>query len=481
VVRWHLWDPWRTAAVRPSRPAIVTGDDCCTFAELVARAEQFGSGIARLGVREGELFATDIPSGPDLFALVLAALRGGYGVLPLSRDRDAQARDGLLRKSGAVIEVTASAREGGAVPCVTAGDVARAASGPGLPASRAGYLAFTTSGTTGSPAVVLRGRPSYSYRGVAVIGEYHAGLESGAHVMADPRFHLGTLGLGLYALQAGSPLVIAQQWSPGHFRELVDRHRADTAFVGPAQLGNLAEEGGVPGHALRVLFHAGSSTPPDVKRRAIGLFGPVLHEFYGTSQGIACQISAREWLSHPGSVGRAIPGVSISVRNGDAEAAPGQIGRIRLRYRAVDTGAAAPAYEDTGDLGFVDEAGYLHVVGRSGPDGLQQPALLEHLVRQRDGVTDVAVIASPGDPGAATCYLEYSGADAPMAAGQIAELARGLGIAKIAVNAGPSGSFARTASGKLSRVPAACQDKPPAPDPDDQQAGHSARQTRQGS
>jgi hypothetical protein len=129
----------------------------------------------------------------------------------------------------------------------------------------------------------------------------------------------------------------------------------------------------------------------------------------------------------------------------------------------------------------VDEAGYLHVVGRSGPDGLQQPALLEHLVRQRDGVTDVAVIASPGDPGAATCYLEYSGADAPMAAGQIAELARGLGIAKIAVNAGPSGSFARTASGKLSRVPAACQDKPPAPDPDDQQAGHSARQTRQGS
>jgi hypothetical protein len=58
---------------------------------------------------------------------------------------------------------------------------------------------------------------------------------------------------------------------------------------------------------------------------------------------------------------------------------------------------------------------------------------------------------------------------------------RVVGIAKIAVNAGPSGSFARTASGKLSRVPAACQEEPPAPDPDDQQAGHSARQTRQGS
>lgn len=474
MARPYLWDPWRTASVHPSRFAVVAGERSCTFAELVARAEEYGRGIAGLGVSEGELLATDIPSGPDLFALVLAALRGGYGLFPVARDMEAQARGSLLRASGAVLEITATARAGGAVPCVTGPDVTRAATGPERRGSRAGYLAFTTSGTTGLPTVVVRARPSYSYRGVAVLEEYCAGTDRGPHVMANPKFHLGTLGLGLYSLQAGSPLVIAEKWSPDHFCDLVDEYRADTAFLSPYQLADLVDAEVVPRHALKVLFHGGAPTPPDVKRRAIDQFGPVLHEFYGTSKGIACQISSQEWLASPGAAGRALPGVRVSVRSRGGEAEPGQIGRIHLRYRAFDTGAANPEYEDTGDLGYLDESGLLHVVGRAGTDELDRPALLEHLVRQQDGVTDVAVTTAPDDPDLVVCHLEYRDEKAVVPSAQIAEWGRGLGLGKVAVMAGPTGSLPRTASGKLSRVLLARRGTSSVPAPDGEQQQRNA-------
>lgn len=454
-MRPYLCNPWATAQERPGRLAVVADDETCTFAELVRRADDLCHGLHARGVADGAVLATDIPSGPRLFALALTALRYGYGLFPVdSRLVAAPFGPALLGGMGTALHITARPAGGGPAltcPTVTDDELASGAaprSAPPAAAARAGYLAFATSGTTGDPQAVPRARPPRPYKGVAVSPQYAAGAGLGPHLMANPTFHLGTLGPALYALQAGSAVVVQRAWSPGGFAELIDRHGADSAMLSLDLLLDVLAAGARPRHPLRALFHGGAACPPQRKREAIALLGPVLHEYYGTSRSTLTEITTEEWLRHPGSVGRPLPGIGIEIRDAGRPVPPGTVGTIHARLRAADRERPGEPLLDTEDLGLLDDDGYLHVLGRAGEEGERDEARLEYEIRLLAGVCDVVVVGG-ADP---VCHVETVPDPPDDIVTGIRDAARRLGvpIPRIALNL--SGSLPRTPSGKIRRV-----------------------------
>ncbi|MBO1413570.1 class I adenylate-forming enzyme family protein, partial [Streptomyces sp. FH025] len=301
--------------------------------------------------------------------------------------------------------------------------------------------------TTGLPQAVVRTRPTRPYKGVAVAERYGAGVGRGPHLMANPTYHLGTLGPALYALQAGSAVVVQRTWSTAGFAELADRYAADSAFLSPDRLTELIAAGQAPRRPLRVVFHGGAACPPAVKRAAIELFGPVLHEYYGTSKSVLTEITSPEWLTRPGSVGRPLPGIRIEVTRDGRALPPGEVGEIGIRLRAADRDPSEAPVHATGDVGFLDADGYLFVIGRAGTEQELRAARLEHELRLLPGVTE-AVVLGGAEP---VCFVEH-GLTAADPAPAIEAAARRLGLPTCRIVLAETGALPRTPSGKVRRA-----------------------------
>jgi long-chain acyl-CoA synthetase len=144
-----------------------------------------------------------------------------------------------------------------------------------------------------------------------------------------------------------------------------------TTFMAPSALARLlAADDGEPGSglgSLRLLAHAGSPCPEVVKRAALERVGPgVLWEFYGSTEGQFTVCSPAEWSAHPGTVGRARPGRSLAIdEDGTIWCRPPPFGRFAY-WR--DEAKTASAWRDgaftVGDLGRLDDDGYLFIDGR---------------------------------------------------------------------------------------------------------------------
>ncbi|MFD8248504.1 class I adenylate-forming enzyme family protein [Nocardia sp. NPDC059691] len=452
MLRPYVWNPWETATAVPDRPAVIVGSDVCTFGELTSRADALGRGLAAAGITGPAVLATDLPTGPRLFATVLAALRYGYGLLLLDRGYiDVATADELRASTGASVLITDSSGSSRRSSTIVDDDlvaVRTASAAFDFARIPAGRLIFTSSGTTGAPTALAGTLPRLPFRGVAVEQKYGAGLSWGPHLMTNPAFHLGTLGPALYALQAGSTVVVQQHWSAELFAALVDLHAVDTTMLSPDRLVDLIERRVAPKRALSVVFHGGDICTIGVKRAAMSLLGPVLHEYYGTSRGTLTEITTAEWLANPGSVGKPLPGVNIRIMRRGSEVPAGQMGEIWVRPRAFRDVAGVEEYLRTGDAGYLDEKGYLFVLGRVSDTADLQHAVLEHRIRALPLVTDVALL--PSDP--PVCYVETGQMEQrPELTRAIRAVARRAGLAEPRVVVAEAGSLIRTMSGKLRR------------------------------
>ncbi|HXV92026.1 MAG TPA: AMP-binding protein, partial [Pseudonocardia sp.] len=169
--------------------------------------------------------------------------------------------------------------------------------------------------------------------------------------------------------------------------------------------------------SLRVAIHAAAPCPVEVKRAMLEWWGPVLYEYYAATEGAGITfISPQEWLERPGSVGRG--GVLGEVRICDDEGTllgPGEVGTVYFErpQRPFEyhndpertTAAQHPRHENwttTGDLGYLDEDGYLHLTDRKGftiiSGGVNiYPREIEDCLTLHPAVLDVAVIGVPDE------------------------------------------------------------------------------------
>ena len=287
---------------------------------------------------------------------------------------------------------------------------------------------FYTSGTTGFPKGV---RSSINDTGndlellkipATLICSALGIPEGGVTLLDGPAYHSAQLALSLYPLLAlGSQCVMRQQFDAASFLDIVDRHAVTNVHLVPTQFARLLKlpddvRRRFDGSSLTTVVHGAAPCPVAIKRSMIDWWGPVLTEYYGgTESGFLTIITGAEWLSHPGSVGRARPWCEVMVINDEQQpCGVGETGQIYFRSRAggdfrynksEDKTKAAhlsPGVGTIGDVGHLDAEGYLFLSDRkidmivSGGVNIY-PAEVEGVLVTHPGVADAAVFGVPDD------------------------------------------------------------------------------------
>ena len=175
--------------------------------------------------------------------------------------------------------------------------------------------------------------------------------EDDVYVMSGPCYHASHAGWGLTVLYAGATTVIPARFEAEGFLRNVERYRGTRSFMVPAHFIRIlqlpdATLKAIDASSLHLVVHGAAPCPLNVKRRMMETFGATeFHELYGASEGGATRISPQEWLEHPGSVGRAWPGVEIRVLGEDG--VPSRRGRTASstsarRHPRASTTATTP-------------------------------------------------------------------------------------------------------------------------------------------
>ena len=280
-----------------------------------------------------------------------------------------------------------------------------------------------TSGTTGKPKGTET--PSVMFpRGLTVqdlLAHLRIGVESGPEgpvLLIGPSYHTGPM-TSIRELAGGRPMIVMERFDAEKALALIERHRIAMAVMVPTHFQRLLAlpdevRMGYDVSSLTFVPHTGASCPVPVKRAMIEWFGPVLIEGYGgTECGTTCIITSEEWWQRPGSVGRAVPPFEVMVLDEAGKSLDsGETGRLFFRdttgrgieYRndpeKTRNAHIAPGVFTLGDLGYVDEDGFVFITGRSADmivsGGVNiYPAEIEHELLLHPLVEDAAVIGVP--------------------------------------------------------------------------------------
>jgi long-chain acyl-CoA synthetase len=288
---------------------------------------------------------------------------------------------------------------------------------------------FYTSGTTGKPKGV---RSSVTQPGLPIemlsIGaqmfvdllKLPTGPEC-ATLLCGPAYHSAQWAWSFMPLVAGHTIVMRHKFVPEVVLDLIDAHRVTNVHLVPTQMTRLLRvpderRAAFDGSSLRIVYHGAAPCPPDVKRQMIEWWGPIFTEYYGGTEGaILSTIDSEEWLAHPTSVGKLWPSVEVKVLHDDGTACEvGESGTIWVRNLLGvdfeyhnDPGKTADAHREPGvftlgDIGFLDDEGYLHLSDRkidmiiSGGVNIY-PAETEGVLSAHPAVRDVAVFGIPDE------------------------------------------------------------------------------------
>lgn len=292
---------------------------------------------------------------------------------------------------------------------------------------------YYTSGTTGNPKGVQL--PDQMFPGGTSMAEYVERVANspirpvGKQLVVAPLHHTGPLA-GVRGLIAGTPLVIMGKFDAEGILARIEAHRIEATMMVPTHFSRLLALPASVRQRYDVssvvsIVHTGASCPVAVKRAMIDWFGPVLVEAYGSTEaGTVTMIDSSEWLEHPGSVGRVMPGFELTVRDEDGTVlGPGESGLVCVRSIAGpgpryhgDPEKTARSYVADGvfalgEIGHLDEDGYLYLTDRAADlvisGGVNvYPAESEAVLRTHPRVRDAAVIGIPHvDLGEQLCAL----------------------------------------------------------------------------
>jgi acyl-CoA synthetase (AMP-forming)/AMP-acid ligase II len=430
----------------PTGVALIDDNSSLTWTEVADALDALGEHFIALAPDSDERVAVIGENTVETLLAHAAAIGRGVGTVAVSRQlKPAEMADQLL-DSGAVAVVTgplglASSVAAAQKTALRAVVVHNTEAGDGTvpwrdvvtPVEAAASAAPTerparpplvyTSGTTGrARGTQVRWLPAP----VDTAQEYadavaaRSGYPAGVHLVVGPLQHNGPL-TAIRHLLSGRPVVVMGRFDAERALSLIETHRVTSTLMVPTHFQRLlalpeATRAKYDVSSLEWVAHTGSACPADVKRAMIDWFGPILVESYGGSEiGSVCRIDSVEWLAHPRSVGRATPPFEAVVVGSDGtELGRGEVGVLGFRtppersvvYHADPEKTAAayilPGVATLGDVGYVDEDGYVFITDRvadmvvSGGVNLY-PAESERVLLTHPAVAEVAVIGVPDD------------------------------------------------------------------------------------
>lgn len=241
--------------------------------------------------------------------------------------------------------------------------------------------------------------------------------ENGRCIVPGPLYHSAPNSYALQASMIADLLVIEPRFDGEEFLSLLERYALTGAIMVPIMFIRLlklpqAVRERYDLSALEFVIHAAAPCPADVKKAMIDWFGPVINEFYGsTESGAVVACNSEEALAKPGTVGRTVPEASVRVLDESGKPVQtGEIGEIYscfpeldFTYKGKPVARAAieiDGYITSGDMGYFDEDGYLYIADRakdmviSGGVNIY-PAEIEAVLHASEGINDCAVFGVP--------------------------------------------------------------------------------------
>ena len=353
---------------------------------------------------EGSRVALLVPGSHAYVDLVIALLAGGTFPVPLDPALTPAERERILAPIGPDLVVTDPEDVERLL------EVLPATRRRGLPLGRPVHC---TSGTTGTPKGVFSGLLSPDHAAALLAEErdlwgFH---DDDVNLVLSPLHHSAPLRFATGTLLAGGRLVLPGRFDPVRVTEAIVRERPTSMFCVPTHLQRLFrhwDQVGVPDlSCFRLVAHAGAPCPPAVKARLVELFpARSTWEFYGSTEGQFTACRSEEQLEHPGTVGRARPGRTLTA---DPDGRLWCVVPEHARFTYLgDPEKTAAAWRETpagpaftvGDVGRVDDEGYVFLDGRrddlviSGGVNVY-PLEVENALREVSGVHDVAVFGTP--------------------------------------------------------------------------------------
>ena len=408
----------RAAEQHPSRASLVDGatDRVWSVAESADAVARLAGALHGRGLGASSRIAVIAQNSPWHFLIHVAASWIHAATVPMSPRAPAPRLREMLEAAAADLVVVdeagaAALADGAGVPVVAVSDIeewsrlAPAPAGPPLPCAQEEAAVVFTSGSTGLPRPVRLSHEALWWASAC----FRDGFEysPGSHVVGvcAPLSHIGGFnGTTLDTFSHGGTLVVVgPSFDPVRTLECVQRHRIAMMFVVPTMARALLEANESVGADLsswvRPLVGGDALTPALAERMRRAGLAPI-HVWGMTETGGAGAMAAPDSRAPAGSIGRPFPYVDLRIVGAHGAAAgPGALGTIEVRGPGVVTGHE---WLSTGDLGFVDADGWVHLVGRAhrmintGGE-LVAPPRVEAALMELEEVREALVVGVPDE------------------------------------------------------------------------------------
>lgn len=434
---WHIAEsaPEKTALFSACGPTL-------SYGAMAQRVNALSHAFAAQGIGRGGVIASLTHNRLEVMEIYLAAMQSGLYYVPINYHATASDVDYILQNAEASALFYDRANRDRAQAAL-ASDANRAIQGylidgdepdqPSLaflraagkaerpPQRMAGSLMQYTSGTTGRPKGVKRPLPEVDVdawaSGIALQLRWYGMTESsGCHLVTSPMYHSAVLSHAMSALNLGHGIAIMTKWDETEFLSTASALGAGSTHMVATHFHRLlklpeAQRAQYDLGAMTHLIHGAVPTPIHVKQAMFDWLGPVIYEYYGSSEVGATLVGPREWLERPGTVGRPLEITQLRILDDEGrELGTGERGWVYMKQgnqqfeyhkdAAKTRKANRDGFTCVGDIGYVDEAGYLFLCGRdaeiiiSGGVNIY-PAACESALLQHPAVADAGVIGTP--------------------------------------------------------------------------------------
>jgi long-chain acyl-CoA synthetase len=437
--------PAAIAGTDPDRPAVVMvgSGETRTYRQLDEASRRLALVFRDRGLRPGDHLAVLLDNQPAYFDAVWAGLRSGLYVTPINWHLTADEAAFIVADCGADALVAGA----GLAPVLTGlGDrlddigvrLAVGGTAPGFepyeptvshrPLEQVadeceGQWMFYSSGTTGRPKGIVPGPVGAPLGAPSAFTMLLTGLfgfsRDTVYLSPAPLYHAAPAGWTTGTQRIGGTVVVMEHFDPEHYLALIERHRITHTQLVPTMFSRMlkmpeAVRNRYDTSSLEFVVHAAAPCPIPVKEQMIDWWGPIIHEYYGATEGLgftACDTA--EWLAHRGTVGRVLLG-DLHVLGADMQPVPqGQPGELWFKTaspfvyfndpeRTQASRSADGTMTTVGDIGYVDSDGYVHLTDRSTfmiiSGGLNiYPQECENLLITHPKVLDAAVFGVPNE------------------------------------------------------------------------------------
>ena len=436
---WVTRNPSKVAAV------ISTTGEELTYAELDSQSNRYANYLYEQGLRRTDHIAVFMDNNLRFFEVVWAALRSGLYVTTINRYLTAEEVAYIVEDSGAQSLVTSTALSEVAeataplIPTcphrlVVGGEIEgwesyestiEGLSAEPLDEQWVGGGMLYSSGTTGRPKGIVRALPEVRITDIpepagGAVGPYRFSPDT-VYLSPAPLYHSAPFAFTTQIQRNGGTVVVMPRFDALDALNCIEEFQVThsqwvpTMFVRMLKLTDEERQR----HDLsshEVAIHAAAPCPVDVKRRMIEWWGPIIEEYYaGTEGNGSTLIHSEEWLEHPGSVGKSANG-TIHICDEEGNELPVRESGIvyfeqeRMGYsyhNAPEKTREAqhpkhPNWSALGDVGYVDEEGYLYLTDRksfmivSGGVNIY-PQEIENALILHPAVLDIAVFGVPNE------------------------------------------------------------------------------------